>query len=468
MDKNNAILFFEKSRKDPWYFIKKVRWLDRSYTKEEFVKFKTLTHQQTKIIDAVKDWVNWGIRKITIASWHWIWKSTICAMLIIRYLFCFKDSQVPTTAPTAPLLQDILRKEINNWIKKMPEPMQAVFDPTSDYIRIKDNPSWRFARARTWKKETPEALAWVHADFVLLLADEASWVANEVFEASKWSLSWPNKLFILIGNPTRSEWYFYDTHHKHEWWNRLQFSSAESPIVDHTFVKTIIDEYWEDSDEYRIRVLWMFPREDAIDDKWFIPLITKNDIRNIPIIDFQPFCLWIDIAWEWKDETIRVLRDNDVARIIAREKISNPLGIATKTKQIIDDWNLNSADCYLDFFWIWANTSIELTKMWIHVTNVSVWDKAMDSNRFLNLRAELYWRLKEWLAKWAKLMWTWRDDILMNKYKRNERWLLKMMSKEDLRKVYWKSPDVSDALMLTMIWEEDMSLVWQMAFQKWA
>jgi hypothetical protein len=62
-------------------------------------------------------------------------------MLIIWFLFCHKDAQVPTTAPTSQLLQDILWKEINSWIKKMPDQMQELFDTTSDYIRVRENPT---------------------------------------------------------------------------------------------------------------------------------------------------------------------------------------------------------------------------------------------------------------------------------------------------------------------------------------
>jgi hypothetical protein len=80
-------------------------------------------------------------------------------MIIIWFLFCYKDAQVPTTAPTAPQLQDILWKELASWINRLPDFMKIQFERTSSYIRIKEKSETWFARARTGKKENPEALA---------------------------------------------------------------------------------------------------------------------------------------------------------------------------------------------------------------------------------------------------------------------------------------------------------------------
>ncbi len=43
--------------------------------------------------------------------------------------------------------------------------------------------------------------------------DEASGVVEPVYEAAQGTLSTPGAIFIMIGNPTRLQGFFYNTHH---------------------------------------------------------------------------------------------------------------------------------------------------------------------------------------------------------------------------------------------------------------
>lgn len=99
--------------------------LDATNREDKFVKGLHLTRQQSQIVEAVRRAVNEeGKRFISIKSGHGIGKSSIVAMLILRYLFCFKDAQVPCTAPTQSQMYDVLWKEIAVWVNRMPEWVQ--------------------------------------------------------------------------------------------------------------------------------------------------------------------------------------------------------------------------------------------------------------------------------------------------------------------------------------------------------
>ena len=103
---------------------------------------------------------------------------------------------------------------------------------------------------------------------MLLVADESSAIAEEVFNSAQGALTSENTIVILISNPTRLEGYFYKSHHElAHTFQCLNFSSLESPIVSMKFVNAIIEEHGEDSDEYSIRVLGEFPNKEGIDDK---------------------------------------------------------------------------------------------------------------------------------------------------------------------------------------------------------
>lgn len=102
-------------------------------------------------------------------------------------------------------MYDVLWAEIYGWIDKMPEFIKNYYEYTADYVRIKESSENWFARARTARKETPEALAGLHADDMLIMADEASGVPDEIFESAKSALTNENTLFMMISNPTRLE-----------------------------------------------------------------------------------------------------------------------------------------------------------------------------------------------------------------------------------------------------------------------
>jgi hypothetical protein len=162
----------------------------------------------------------------------------------------------------------------------MPKPVREKYEWTNGYIRITESPETWFARAKTARKENPEALAGVHGDFVMYIVDEASGVPEEIFNTAEGALTGDNVLVILISNPTRLIGYFYDSHHKDkESWQTLGFSSIDSPLVDKEYVSRIISKHGEDSDEYKIRVLGEFPREDTMDDKGYIAYFLKTTLR---------------------------------------------------------------------------------------------------------------------------------------------------------------------------------------------
>lgn len=435
-------------------------WLRPQKRREKFIGWRHITRQQSLIVEAVQDAIRWvGQNKISIASWHGIGKSSILAMLIIWFLFCYKDAQIPCTAPTQSQMYDVLRKELAKWLRMMPKELQNLFDHTGDYLRVKERHQTWFARAKTGKKENAEALAWVHSDFVMLVADEASWVPDEIYESSKGALTNPTVLFIMISNPTRLEWYFYRSHHElQHMFKILHFNSEESPIVDGRFVNDIVTEHWKDSDQYRIRVQGKFPREDAVDDKWYVPLLALSELRftdQLPLADR----MWIDPSGEWNDKTIILERDALIARVVSKKQTSTEKTIAADVSTWSYERNIAGDNIMIDNFWVGANVWVELALSWIKAKCVNVGDVSTNVI-FANKRAECFWRMRERILKGWQLYWTIdeRRDLLMIKYKRNLKGKIQIMSKDDMRKLYGKSPDVADALALTF-WNDQVRTI---------
>ena len=77
------------------------------------------------------------------------------------------------TAPTSSQLFDALFAELKSWIRNLPPYVAELFEVTSDRVVLRAAPSESFISARTARAETPEALAGVHSQNVLLVCDEA-------------------------------------------------------------------------------------------------------------------------------------------------------------------------------------------------------------------------------------------------------------------------------------------------------
>lgn len=422
---------------------------------EPFEHGKHLTWQQYLILRAVESANRGeGAKRISVAAGHGIGKSMIMALLVLWYLFRYPDSQIPCTAPTSDQIHDVLWKEIKKWLDKMPQKVSQLYEHTDGYVRMKESPKTWFARAKTAKKEQPEALAGIHADYVLCLVDEASGVPEEVFNTAEGMLTNKNVLLLMISNPTRLIGYFYDSHHKDKSnWQVLQFSSTDSPIVEQDYSARIAQKHGADSDEYRVRVLGKFPKEDMVDNKGYVPLLTPSMVHTAP--EDYPFApisrLGVDPSGEGSDETVAVIRDNFCARILFKEKTSTPLTIAQKVATVSAEFKLNGQNITIDNFGEGANVAVELAKQRIFVNPVNVGIPADDDTRFINKRAEASWRLREWLVKGGQLIGNGWDDLFTVRYRAELNGKLKIMGKEEMRREGIASPNVFDALMLTFV-----------------
>lgn len=449
---NKAVGVIKQMIESPLFFIEKMWGLKQLQEGEEFIKGKHITNQQLQLILAVEKAIhNEGKKRITVRSGHGTGKTTVLSWIILWFLFTRKEAQVPCTAPTSDQMFDVLWKECNRWIQKMPKQFSQIYDWSNSYIRIKESPHTWFARAKTARKEAPEALAGIHGEHVLFIIDESSGVPDEVFKVAEGALTEENILVIMCSNPTRLLGYFYDSHNTDDAWERLHFSSADSPLVDNVYNQRIIDKHGEDSDEYRIRVLGEFPRADAVDEKGYVPLLLETDLQFTEDGIFGVGKrLGIDPSGQGRDETVWVLRDTIRAKVLMKEKISTPKGIADKTIQIMDMYDIDPYEIYVDNFGVGANVAQEMALMGKNIRSINVGDSADEQERFINKRAEAYWRLREWLKTGAMLF---RDEdwkqLLGIRYRSELSGKMKVMSKQDMKSMGLSSPDVADALMLT-------------------
>lgn len=481
---------FIKDCRDPFFFIEKMwgivpqpcypefeevlknlepeKWKASFFGKEQadgqwqwrdFRLGKHITWQQSAVLEGVRQSVGkYGkiSNKIALKTGNGIGKSCLAGWLIPWFLFSFPDSVVPCTAPTASQMNDVLWKEAISWINRMPKVYKKLFDVTSGYIRVTEAPESWYARARTSRKENPEAFSGIHAKYIMQVADEASGIPDIIFEYGEGIKTAPFWIFLMLSNPTRGIGYFKKAFDETSEWRKYTFDSRQSPIVDWGFVHEKMKNSGFDSDDFRRFVKGDFPKEDSMDNSGYVPLFTESEIEQAQINDgeIRYTIQGIDPAGEGHDKTAFVGRNAHIAKILAEEKKSTPKSVAARGCTFIAHHGMNPRNTVVDNFGEGADVATEMAKARQDVTPLNVGKKGEDA-KYLNLRAELTWKLRKWIKSGGQLVRDKRWNELLNiRYRYNELGKMQIMGKEKMRKEGIPSPDFFDAFMLTFAIDE--------------
>ena len=406
---------------------------------------------QAEFLDALAS----GERKMSVRSGHGTGKSTTSSWAMLWYVLLRFPNKVVVTAPTSGQLFDALFAELKRWINELPPQLQVLLTVKSDRVELSAAPAEAFISARTSRAETPEALAGVHSQNVLLVVDEASGVPEKVFEAAAGSMSGHSATTILLSNPTRSSGTFFESQTRlaDTWWTR-RWSCVESPLVSEEFVDEMRARYGEDSNAFRIRVLGEFPMAD---DDTIIPFhladsAIKRDIEVTP--DTKP--IWgLDVARFGADKTALCKRYGNVVTEITSWQ---GLDLMQTVGRVMAEYeglspSMRPSEILVDSIGVGGGVVDRLRELGAPVRGINVGESPAMGNTYMNLRAELWFKTKGWLEdRSCKIP---NDDQLLAeltsiRYAFTPGGKMKAESKDDMRKRGLKSPDLADALCLTM------------------
>lgn len=387
--------------------------------------------------------------KISVRSGHGVGKSTWLAWLIFWFLTTHPRAKVPVTAPTAHQLEDVLWAELRKWLDRMPKALKSQFTLKQDRLEVGNS----FAVARTARKENPEALQGFHADNLMFVIDEASGVEEIIFETAEGALSTQGAKVVMCSNPTRTSGYFYDSHHKmRHRWHTTRVSCSESSRVSPGYIEDMAAKYGEDSDIYRVRVLGDFPTSDT-DSVIPLELIEAAYTRDVePKKLLMP--VWgLDVARFGACRTALVKRwgNHQVESKSWRKR--DTMEVAGLVMREYEDAtsDMRPAAIMVDSIGIGAGVADRLRELDMPVVAINVGEAPSGAGRFLNLRAELWWRAREWLEERdSKLESTELGaELSIVKYKITSSGKIQIESKEQMMDRGVDSPDIADAFVLT-------------------
>ena len=406
---------------------------------------------QAEFLQAIAD----GERKMSIRSGHGTGKSTSASWAMLWYVLLRFPNKVVVTAPTSGQLFDALFAELKRWINELPKQLQPMLTVKSDRVELAAAPSEAFISARTSRAETPEALAGVHSENVLLVVDEASGVPEKVFEAAAGSMSGHSATTILLSNPTRSSGTFYEsqTRMAGSWWTR-RWSCVDSPLVSDEFVQEMRMRYGEDSNAFRIRVLGEFP---LADDDTIIPfhLVESAMHRDIEVTPDQKPIWAIDPARFGTDRTAFCKRVGNVVTEIKSWQGVDLMGTVGRVMAEYEALPLSQrpSEILVDSIGVGGGVVDRLRELGAPVRGVNVSEVPSMGQTYNNLRTELWFKTKAWLEDRSCKIPD-NDDLLADltgiRYAFTSSGKMQAESKDAMKRRGLKSPDLADAVCLTM------------------
>lgn len=402
-----------------------------------------------------------GARRVSIRSGHGVGKSAFLSWVCICAILTEPVVKVVITAPSGPQLWDALYAEIKMWMGKLPDALRDCYDIKSERIEFKGAPESIFISARTSRAENPEALQGVHAAAgrVILIADEASGIPEAVFEAAAGSMSGENCTTILCGNPTRGQGFFYQTQTvlAHMWRTRRVncMDCVASGRVSQDFIDDMKARYGEDSNAFRVRVLGEFPRSDD-DTLISLELVESAFTRDIELDPIWMPVWGLDVARFGDDSSCLVKRRGKVVTEKPKEWVKlDTMQVVGRLKHEYDStpFNERPLEIYVDVIGLGAGVVDRAREIGLPVRGINVSEAPSLSDAFINLRAELWQKGKNWFeARNCRLPPDPRFlELTLLKYDFTSGGKMKMESKDELKKrTKAKSPNVADAFLLTL------------------
>jgi len=409
--------------------------------------------KQAEVLQALRD-----DDMVAVRSGHGTGKSFIASAAALWFLYSYYPAKVITTAPTWNQVRQILWSEIRRMhaMSRMPLGGKVL----EERIKLSDG-----AYAVGISTDEAERFQGFHAESVFVILDEAPGVREEIWEAAQTLLTGSVGKILAIGNPTKPTGIFYEIFNPASEWRKIRISCLDSPnvtsgrelyprLVTRKWVERRRQEWGEDTPLYRSRVLGEFPEDEQsvlIPRHWLEgekPKIKRNKGQRY---------LGVNVAREGKDATVFLIR-NEREIIYVREEH----GISTMESvgiivRLMKEKNISEDNVFIDDTGLGAGVTDRLRELDYEVNAVIAAAKANNPARFINLRAEMFWRLREDLNPEKKegplyinnRYTTLKRELCALTYEFNSGGGIKIIDKIKLRGKISGSPNHADSLALT-------------------
>jgi hypothetical protein len=387
--------------------------------------------------------------KIAVASGHGIGKTALVAWIIHWFTCCFEFGQTVVTANTKTQLLTKTWRELAKWNRLS---QVQWFEWTATQYKHRKFPDAWFASAVPWSEHASEAFAGTHEKFVLVIFDEASLIADKIWEVTEGAMTTANAIWIAFGNPTRNTGRFAECfgRQKHRW-RTWQIDSRTAKMANKKQIQQWVDDYGEDSDFVRVRVRGVFPRAGSLQ------LISLEDVTNAmrrkPTgYEESARIIGVDIARHGDDQTVLTKRQG--IRVWPQEKwrIPDTMQIASRVSAEIAEFDPDAT--FIDVTGIGWGVFDRLRQLGHSdkLFAVQVGEAAIKDKLYFNKRSEIWAAgIRDWLKAGGCLPddRELESDLIAPEYGYDARERLQLEKKEDTKERGLSSPDCADSLGMT-------------------
>lgn len=395
--------------------------------------------------------------QIAVASGHGIGKSAWMGQTACWAMSCFVDAKVMVTANTAGQLKTKTAPEFAKWFRSAIN--ANWFDTQATSIKVRDpkhRESWRVDFS-PWSEHNTEAFAGLHNKdkIILVMYDEASKIADKVWEVTEGALTDENTIVIWVafGNPTRNSGRFRECFRRFRHrWVTFQIDSRTVPGTNLKKIEQWVQDHGEDSDFVKIRVKGQFPEQSALQ---FISATDVDQARRnnaslrSHMFEFAPVIIGLDPAWTGDDTLEIMLRQGLYSTHLASiPRNDNDVEIANLLARLEDEYQADGIMVDAGYGTGIVSVGTTMGRTW---TLVWFGSKPYDAG-YLNKRAEMWGSIKTWLKTGGAL--DPRDEIIYQDLIGLETvprldGKIQLESKEDMKDRGLPSPNRGDALALT-------------------
>lgn len=388
-------------------------------------------------------------------------KSSVLAWLCWNFLATRPHPKVVATSITGPNLRDGLQSEMSKWQQRSPF-LKAAFTWGAERIVNNDHPETWWMSARTWSQsadpsQQANTLAGIHAEYVLIVADEAGGIPDGVIAAAEGGLSTGKEAKLVIaGNPTHLSGPLYRacTKERALWWVIEITGDPDDPLrsprIDPAWAREQIQKYGRDNPWVLVSVFGQFPsgQSNALLSVEDVSQASRRVVTPRDYMD-EPKVLGVDVARFGDDRTVFFLRQGRAAFVPKVMRNQDTMQVAGQVAMTLDKHKPDA--CFVDQTGIGAGVVDRLRQLGYQVMGVDNAGRPSSPAKYLNRRVEMWDLLAEWVKGGGGIP----DDgeliaeMTAPTYKFDASGKLVLESKADLKKRGLPSPDKADALALT-------------------
>lgn len=386
------------------------------------------------------------------------------------------DAKIAATSISWDNLADGLWAEMAKWQAKS-ELLKTQFTWTKTRISSNEKPETWFMSARTWSKSSSpdqqaNTLAGLHADNIMFVLDESGGIPSAVMAAAEAALAndmedHTDAKIIQAGNPTHLSGPLYEASVRdRKMWHVIEISSdpenpKRSPRVSIEWSKQQIEKYGRDNPWVLVNVFGQFPPASLNS------LFGYEEVRSAmnrkhskEDYEYSQKRLGVDVAREGADQTVIFPRQGLVAfKPVVMRGAKGP-EVASRIIAAKIKWGGEVE--YVDDTGGFGSSVIDNMAQRGHTPQAVHFAMKANNPRYANKRAEMYFRLSEWVKRGGSLPFD--EDLLKElptiEYTFDKQGRLLIEPKEDIKaKLQGASPDKSDALALTFTDEEALASI---------